>query len=308
MARDRRITTLEHPRCQLGEAPVWCPDTDAGALYWADIFGCVVHRLAADGTHAQWETPARVGALALHADGGLVAGLGSGVHALDLDSGALVPLADPEAGLPDNRYNDCVVDATGRLWIGSLDDTGVAGNGALYRIEPDGSWTTAIRRVGQANGVGFSPDGARLYFTDTAARAIYVYDCDVETGALGAQRLFASDAGCLPDGLAVDADGGVWSAKWGGGRVVRYRPDGEVDRVLELPVSNPTSVAFGGAGLDLLHITTASIDLEDPDELRRGAGQVLVHDDPGTAGLPARRCSLRAPAAPAPQSGDMHAA
>ncbi|MDO8210332.1 SMP-30/gluconolactonase/LRE family protein [Conexibacter sp. CPCC 206217] len=328
MGSARRISILEHPRCQLGEAPVWCPD-DGGALYWADIFGCTIHRLAMDGAHRAWATPTRVGALALHADGGLVAGLKNGIHLLDADAdvgggepsggaaggataaAALRLLVDPEAELPDNRYNDCAVDAAGRLWIGSLDDTGVPGNGALHRLDADGTATTMVSGVGLANGLGFSPDGTRLYFTDTSARAIHVYDHDPDTGRLGARRLFARDADGdgLPDGLAVDAEGHVWSAKFGGGTVVRYRPDGAIERVQELPVSNPTSVAFGGAALDRLYITTASIDLDDPDELRRGAGQLLVHDDPGAAGLPARRCELRpAPVAPSPQSGDLHAA
>lgn len=285
-----RITVVDHPRCQLGEAPVWCPDS--GALQWADIFGCAVHRLAADGTLERWETGSRVGALALGDPGALVLGLKRGIERLDLADGSFTPLADPEAGLPGNRYNDCAVDARGRLWIGSLDDSGVAGRGALHRIEADGSATAVLRGVGLANGVGFSPGGRRLYFTDTTASAIFVHDCDPDSGRLGPARLFARDDDCAPDGLAVDAEGGVWSAKWGGGRVVRYRPDGAVDRVVETPVSNPTSVAFGGPALDRLYITTASIDLADPDELRRGAGQLLALDDPGVAGLPARRCAL----------------
>lgn len=304
-----RLAPLEHPRCQLAEAPLW--DPGEGALYWADIFGCTVHRLAADGSHTAWPTGARVGALALHVPGRLVAGCKDGVRSLDTATGALPRLLadDPEAGHPDRRYNDCVVDADGNLWTGALDDTGATGRGALHRIAADGSWTTAMRGVGLANGADFSPDGRRLYFTDTVARTIHVFDHDPASGRLGPPRPFARDADCLPDGLEVDADGCVWSAKHGGGKVVRYRPDGTVDRTIRLPVSNPTSVAFGGPDLDRLFITTASIDLADPGEPARGAGHVFVHADPGAAGLPARRCRLPLPAAPPdPPAQEKHAA
>jgi sugar lactone lactonase YvrE len=303
------LAPLEHPRCQLGEAPLW--SAEEGALYFADIFGCTVHRLGGDGAHTAWPTGARVGALALHTPGRLIAGCKDGIRSLDTATGELPRLLadDPEAGRPDQRYNDCAVDLAGNLWIGTLDDTGATRRGALHRVAADGSWTTALQGVGLANGADFSPDGRRLYFTDTIARAIHVFDHDPASGRLGPARLFARDDDCLPDGLAVDADGCVWSAKHGGGRVVRYRPDGSVDRTIALPVSNPTSVAFGGARLDRLFITTASIDLADPGEPARGAGQVFVHDDPGAAGLPARRCRLPLPAAPSdPPAQETHAA
>jgi len=290
MASRLELTPLQHPVCQLGEAPLW--DAAERALYVADVFGCALHRLGDDGAVASWETPARPGALALREPDGLIVGLATGIHAFDPGDGALRLLADPEAELPRNRYNDCTVDARGRLWIGSLDDTGVAGCGALYRGGPDGRATTMLRGVGLANGLGFSPDGRRLYFPDTTERAIFELEHDPDSGRLGERRLFASDRDCLPDGLAVDAEGGVWSAKWGGGRVVRYRPDATVERTIELPVPHVTSLAFGGERLDRLYVTTASVEA-DARALRAGAGQVFVHEDPGAVGLPARRCSLQ---------------
>jgi sugar lactone lactonase YvrE len=279
--------------CELGEAPLWCADADA--LYWVDAFVGRIHRAGVAAAAAdEWPTPSCVAALALHSSGGIVAGLKSGIHVLDVVTGALAFALDPEHDLPGNRYNDCTVDARGRLWIGSLDDTGVAGRGSLYRIAPDGAWTTMVAGVSLSNGLGFSPDQRRLYHTDTAAQAIFAYDWDLETGTLGPRALFAADDDCAPDGLAVDVEGGVWSAKWNGGRVVRYLPDGTVDRVIELPVANPTSVAFGGPGFDRLFITTASIE-SGPDDLRNGAGLVFVHEDPGTVGQPPRRCELELP-------------
>ncbi len=134
-----------------------------------------------------------------------------------------------------------------------------------------------------------------MYHTDTTTRRIVAYDVDLETGKLGNRRVFAEDAPGtgFPDGLTVDAAGCVWSAKWDGWRLVRYAPDGSVDRVVDLPVQRPSSMAFGGPGLDRLYVTSASVHLST-EELAAGplAGALLVLDEPGTVGLPEPRCTL----------------
>ena len=281
------VTVFAHPRCLLGECPVWCPDTRT--LFWADIFGCTVHALDEHGSLRSRQLETRVGALALGARGELVLGLKTGIEVLDLATGARRPVASPEAHLPDNRFNDCAVDPTGCLWIGSLDDTGLPGRGSVYRVGPAGDVATLATGVGLSNGIGFSPDGLLAYLTDTTARRIDVVPFDPQTGALGPRRVFATDDVGYADGVAVDAEGGVWSAKWGGGRVVRYAPDGTVDHVERLPVRCPTSVVFGGVGLDRLFVTTASIEPDTPEELRQGAGQVFVLDGLGVRGQEPRR-------------------
>lgn len=273
---------LRHPRCRLGECPVWCPATQT--LFWSDIVDCAVYALDAAGGLRTWKFETRVGALALGAPGELVLGLKTGIEVLDLAGGVRRLVASPEAHLVDNRFNDCAVYADGRLWIGSLDDTGVEGRGSVYRVASGGEVETLITGVGLSNGIGFSPDGLRVYVTDTVERRIDVYDLDPETGTIGSPRAFATDADGYPDGLTVDAEGGVWSAKWQGGCVVRYAPDGSVDRKVSIRVDCPTSVVFGGRELDRLYVTTASIESHDPDELRRGAGQIFVVDGLGVRG------------------------
>jgi sugar lactone lactonase YvrE len=280
-------TVLTHPRCRLGECPVWCPDT--GTLFWSDIFGCTVYVLDDEGALRRLEFETRVGALALGAPGELVLGLKTGIEVLDLATGSRRPLASPEAHLPDNRFNDCAVDAAGCLWIGSLDDTGIPGRGSVYRVGPAGDVTTLATGVGLSNGIGFSPDGRLAYVTDTTARRIDVLPFDPQTGVVGARTVFATDDDGSPDGLTVDAEGCVWSAKWDGGCVVRYMPDGAVDRAVRLPVRCPTSVVFGGVDLDRLFVTTASVDSRSRGELRQGAGQVFVVDGLGVRGQAPRR-------------------
>jgi sugar lactone lactonase YvrE len=280
-------TIFAHPRCLLGECPVWCPDTRT--LFWSDIFGCTVYSLDDKGALRRRQFESRVGALALGVPGELVLGLKTGIEVLDLATGSRRLVASPEAHLPNNRFNDCAVDAAGCLWIGSLDDTGVPGRGSVYRVGPAGDVTTLATGVGLSNGIGFSPDGHLAYVTDTTERRIDVLPYDPQTGVVGARTVFAIDDAGYADGLTVDAEGGVWSAKWDGGLVVRYTPDGMIDHMVRLPVRHPTSVVFGGVDLDRLFVTTASVESDTPGELRQGAGQVFVVDGLGVKGQAPRR-------------------
>lgn len=276
-------------RCELGEGPIWAPSE--AALYWLDIVGRRVHRLGPEPRH--WDLPARPGCLALRERGGLIVALPTGVHAFDPSTGELTPLVALEEDRPGNRHNDGATDRVGRFWVGSMDDAEKENTGSLYRIEPDGAVTAVLDRLGVSNGIGWSPDTTTMYHTDSTTRTITAYDYDAHTGTINHPRTFANDDDCSPDGLTVDAEGYVWSAKWDGWRVVRYDPDGGVDRVLPLPVQRPTSVAFGGPDLDRLYVSSARVRLSN-GALAAGplAGALLVHDQPGVTGLLETPCKL----------------
>lgn len=281
MAGIRCVTSIV---AELGEGPVWSPRDNA--LYWIDVYAPAVHRWQPDDDQVRsWPVSGLIGSLAVRASGGLLVSLVHGIHALDLDTGAVTLVVDPEVDHPQNRYNDATVDPSGRLWVGSmrLDEAGT--DASLYVIHSDRSWERKVFDVGLSNGIGFSPDQTVMYYTDSLAREIWAFDFDAESAAISNRRVFAADAHCSPDGLTIDAEGYVWSAKWNGWRVVRYAPDGRVDRVVELPVQCPTSVAFGGAGLGQLFITSARRGLR-ASALERGplAGRLLVLDEPGVTG------------------------
>jgi sugar lactone lactonase YvrE len=270
---------------ELGEGPVWEPET--GLLWWVDITGRAVRRRdLARGDERRWPTPSNVGCLALTTRGDLLIALADGVHRLDPEGGAIVrQSADPEPDLP-TVFNDGWVDPGGRFWCGTADEVEQRPRGSLYRFDPDGSWTRQVRGVVESNGLDWSPDGRTLYFTDSGACTITAYDYDAASGAIERPRLFARDEDCCPDGLTVDAEGGVWSVKWDGWRLVRYDPDGGVDRVVEVPVQRPTAVAFGGPELRTAYVTSARFELDDGVLAGQPlAGRVLVLDL-GVAGRP----------------------
>lgn len=248
--------------CFLGEGPVW--SAAEKRLYFVDILAPAV--LAADPETGRFETKAMselVGAVVPRARGGFVGAMQTGFKSFDWSADAPATIAAPEAGKPGNRFNDGKCDRRGRFWAGTLAIDTVPGEGALYRLDPDGRATQMDRGFHVSNGLGWSPDDRRMYFTDSGAKRIYVYDFDVTTGTIENRRVFVQvpEAAGLPDGLTVDAEGFVWSAQWDGWRVTRYDPDGKIDRVVHLPVPRPTSCCFGGADLATLYITTARIRL-----------------------------------------------
>ncbi len=248
--------------CLLGEGPVW--DGRNGRLYWVDIKKPAVHALdPATGECRRWPMPDEIGAIGLCRDGGLVAALRRGFAFVDLPQGEVRWIADLEADVPGNRFNDGKVDPLGRFWAGSMDDAERAPSGHLYRLDPDLSVTRFPAGFVVTNGIDWSHDGRTFYFVDSAARRILAYDFDMASGTPEAARLFArlGETQGYPDGLTLDADDHVWSAHWGGGRLTRYSPDGSVDRVITMPVPLCTSCCFGGKNLDILFVTSASIGL-----------------------------------------------
>ncbi|TKK86530.1 SMP-30/gluconolactonase/LRE family protein [Herbidospora galbida] len=265
------------------EGVTW--DDVAGRLRFVDIPRGRVFDAGPEGDVHWVDLPAPVTAVHMTTDPGtLLIADGDGMA---LTSGGVVTerLAAPLADRPEIRMNDGNVDPAGRYLAGSMAYAFTTGAAALYRLDTDRTLHTVLTDVTCSNGIDWSPDGARCYYVDTPTRRIDVFDADM-TG----RRTFAdtSDQPGMPDGLTVDAEGGVWVAFWGGGRVVRYW-EGAPDVVIELPVTQVTSCAFGGPGLDQLYISTSTEELS-PAQLRdQPAAGAIFRAQPGHRGRPANR-------------------
>jgi sugar lactone lactonase YvrE len=253
-------------RAAVGEGPVW--DDRASVLWWIDVKTPRLFRFdPASGENREWPMPERIGFVVPREAGGLIGGFKTGFKGIDAESGAVTPIVDPEPDRPGNRFNDGKCDRAGRLFAGTMDDAEVACTGTLYRLDPDLSVHVVRRDVHLSNGLGWSPDDRVMYYTDSLRRLIWAYDYDLDRGTAANERVFAripDDAG-VPDGLCVDAEGFVWSAHWGGWRVTRYAQDGRIDRVLQMPVPQPSSCAFGGPELATLYVTSAAIGMTAAD-------------------------------------------
>jgi sugar lactone lactonase YvrE len=280
-----QITRVDAPTCLGGENPLW--DDAVQALYYIDNSGKWIHRHdPASGRNRSWEMPDVITTFALRAGGGAVVTLRSGIHLLDLETGALEPLhrlPDP----PPFVYNDGTVDPRGRFLIGActthFDDP--RPDGGLYRLDPDHGLHRIDDDIHFSNGTCFAPDGRTFYFADSHRKIMYAYDYDPETGAATNRRPFAETTalGGLPDGSTVDTEGRVWIAIYGGGKIAAYRPDGALERTIDMPVKLVSSVGFGGSGLDRLFVTTiAHGALGEPFE--EGAGDLYVIDGLGAQG------------------------
>ncbi|OAH09828.1 SMP-30/gluconolactonase/LRE family protein [Streptomyces jeddahensis] len=256
---------------ELGEGPTW--DADAGRLIWVDILQSRVHTYdPADGRRTVMVTEQHVGAAKPRAGGGLVVNLRDGVGLYGPGGGDFRWLHhDP---VPGRRGNDAAVAPDGSLWAGTMRYDEAPGGGTLTRITGDGSTQTVLDDVAVSNGTGWSPDGRLMYYIDSPTRRIDVFDVEDAERVVNRRPLAVIEDGAgFPDGLTVDAEGCVWVALWDGGAVRRYTPDGELDRVVDLPVRRPTACAFGGADLTDLYISTARTGLEAPHPL---SGSLLV--------------------------------
>lgn len=263
---------------QLGEGPVW--DLRTGRLYWVDIRKGLIEWLDPQrGVHGVYDVGARCSALGLREEGGLVVAADRTVGVFDFDAGRYEPRLTFEQDRPRNRTNDGGVAADGRFWFGTMDDSGAESSGALYALSPDWTLRRAFDGLGIPNGIVSSADGRTLFVADSAAGIIRAHSLDPASGSLGEARDFAAATGVSPDGAALDEEGGLWSAQWDGARVVRYAPDGGIERSIELPVSRPTSCAFGGDGHATLFITSARDELSAAELAAQPlAGSVFAAD------------------------------
>jgi D-xylonolactonase len=284
MAGQPQVTCVADVKAVLGEGPVWV--ALERALYWVDINGRKLFRLDERGELRSWDTPLRIGSLAPRAGGGFVAGTDEGLAFVDLHAGRFGVFANPEADLPDNRFNDGKVDRNGRFWAGTMDNRERQASGTLYRLDCDGSLAAIDRGYRVTNGPAFSPDGRRMYESDSARQVTYVFDLDEGGEATNRRELarFGRGEG-YPDGMTVDAEACLWVAFWDGWCVRRFSPDGELLATVELPVQRPTSCAFGGEDFRTLFITSARRDLEGTELARQPLAGGLFAVDVGVHGI-----------------------
>ena len=289
---DMQPVCLWDVRATLGEGVLW--DAPHDCVWFVDIKGRHIHRCdPAGGNRRSWDAPSQVGFILPASDGGFVCGLEDGLYRFDPDSGAFTSLRAVEADLPGNRFNDGHVDAAGRLWFGSMDNAEEAASGVLYRYD-GGAVQACDRDYVITNGPAISPDGRTLYHTDTLHKHIYAFDLAAD-GTLANKRLFVTLAGGgHPDGMAVDVDGYLWVATFGGWRIDRYAPDGEKIGEVRFPCANVTKLAFGGADLRTVFATTARKGLSEADLAAQPLAGGLFTFRVATPGLPQQSLRLEA--------------
>jgi sugar lactone lactonase YvrE len=288
-APDRNAAELAADiRADLGEGPVW--DDQNEQLVWVDMIAGRLHYYSpgSRSDHAV-QLGRTLGSVVLDGHGGLVIAAQGGLFRLGQQ--AKLELLLPLEASPGSFLNDSCCDPAGNLWVGTTTEAEVPGAGALYRVSPDLSVTRMLGDLTIPNGLDWSPDGTTMYFADSPTGRVEAFPFDPVTSRLGkpvAFACFAPGEG-VPDGLAVDAEGGVWVALWGGWSVRRFTSGGQLDLVVDVPVEHVTSCAFGGLALADLYITTASGAAHDSQAPAGG----LFHFRAGQAGRPVRRFQVR---------------
>ncbi|PKR52939.1 SMP-30/gluconolactonase/LRE family protein [Thalassospira marina] len=284
-------TPLPDLRCQLGEGPFW--DQHSQTLYWVDIIGKAAFAWKpAQNDLQKWTFASLISAIVPRAAGGFLVALHRELAFFDPVSGNLTPFVAPDADHSENRSNEARVDPMGRFWHGTMQNNiGPNGeavaitqhSGTLNRVDANGKMTRFCENIGISNTLLWSPDGTRMYFGDTLANRMDVYDFDMASGMASNPRLFCSVEGRGGmDGSAIDQDGFIWNARYGGSCIIRFNPDGEIDRIIDVPVTNPTSCVFGGPDMTTLYITSAADDTDGTKPLE-GA---LLAIETGVAGAP----------------------
>jgi sugar lactone lactonase YvrE len=279
---------------ELAEGPLW--DERTQTLYWLDILSGTIWRSrwgSGGFPHPEaWSLSSRIGALGLAEDGTLVGALDEGV-ALFSWGGELSVLAEPNFDPTRICFNDGKVGPDGAFWIGGKDRAHRDGIASLERLSADGSRSVVETGLTISNGLDWSPDGRWFYLTDSAPRRIWRYRYDSATGTVSDRSLFAdgSEAPGVPDGLAVDAEGCLWSARWGGSQLVRLSPQGEVLTRVAFPVSLVSSCTLGGPEMKTLFVTTAKEDLNPAQRRTEVAAGSVFALDVDVPGLPTRRFS-----------------
>ena len=280
-------------RAPLGEGPVW--DAENQALLWVDIDDHEIHRFdPGTGTDISVAMEGGVSAVAIRERGGLVAATGDGFALVSMATGTaeVEVIAEPEGDNDANRMNDGKCDPAGRFWAGSMSHTETDASGSLYLLDTDLTVQSVLSGVTVSNGLGWSPPGTSMYYVDSPTCKVTVMDYDLLTGTASHRRdLFpVGTQEAQPDGLAVDADGCLWVAIWGGHEVRCFSPVGELLAVVEVPASQVTSCCFGGKGLTDLYITTAAHGLSDQEIDATTAGGLFIAQ-PGVRGLQVARFS-----------------
>lgn len=271
-----------HTNSLLGESPIWNPIDNS--IYFVDIKKRVINRFCILTEELESiPAPSEIGCIVLNAGGGLVAAMHSGLAFVDFHNSEYSFLTSIDNDELNNRPNDGKCDELGRLWVASMDNKEIRPSGRLWKISSSKSRKIMDSNFIVGNGIDWSPDSKKMYFTDSTNRIIYVYDFDLIDGSIKNRKVFAAipESAGYPDGLAVDSYGYIWSAHWDGWQITRYCPNGNIDMTVSMPVPRPTSLAFGGENLSTLYITSASFGLS-PDQLRISplSGGLFAYDSP----------------------------
>lgn len=259
-----RVECVVDCRAQLGEGTMW--DPQAQVLWWVDIWQRLIHRYdPATGRDETFAAPQDLGCLAVRARGGLVLTMADGFHFFDPATGVFDKITDPEAHIPENRFNDGKTDRQGRFWSGTMHDKNAGKTGSLYRLDTDLSCHKVVEGVVCSNALAWSPDSRTMYYADSLEYAVWAFDFDPATGNAENRRVFIDTrpTGGLPDGATVDAEGCYWVTLPVTGKVSRYDPDGKLMQTIVLPTDLPTCAGFGGPDLDILYVTSAVLRRSD---------------------------------------------
>jgi len=277
-----KLEMIADYKCVTGEGPLWHPDEQV--VYWVDIpRGRLFRYDPAEGRHEQcYEGDEAIGGFTVQADGGLLLFMARGAVKVWRD-GELTMVVEEIPRECESRFNDVIADPAGRVFCGTMSTENQLG--CLYRLDTDGSLTVVVEGVKVSNGMGFTPDRTGMYYTDSLKHEIYLFDYDQETGALTNRRVFVRtpDDGSVSDGMTVDAEGFVWSARWDGSCLVRYAPDGTEDRRIIFPTKKVSCPTFGGPDYTDIYVTTAGGDKKDENGALAGA---LFRFNAGIKGVP----------------------
>jgi D-xylonolactonase len=255
--------------CHTGENPLWHPMEKR--LYWCDIPNGKIFRYdPATDTHEMCFEGAPVGGFTIESDGALLLFMAKGAIARWQD-GKLTTIVESIPEEIDSRFNDVIADPAGRVFCGTM--SAPSHKGRLYRLDLDGKLTVMLEGIGCSNGMAFSPDRRKMYYTDSYAYEIYIFDYDKATGALTNKQLFVkvSEQDGFPDGATLDAEGFLWSAIWNGSCLIRYSPNAQEERRILIPAKKASSLTFGGEAYSDMYVTTASEDCRTEDDQQAGA-------------------------------------
>lgn len=258
------IEVFSHPKNILGESPRW--HSIDQCLYWTDIEAGAIYRQAGSAEKPDVFTlGVKVGCIGFRESGGFILATGDGFQTWNIKDTRPVKLANPEAGKPNARFNDGLVDPGGRFWAGSM--TEKDSSSCLYRLDPDHVIHTMVNNITISNGIGWNKESNRLYFTDSLKRTIWLFDYDLKSGSIWNPRIFVEPTGTgVPDGLVIDTDGNVWSVQCGSGKIMVFNTAGNLIQELFFPTRCITACTFGGSDLSDLYVTS-SISLLNPSEL-----------------------------------------
>ncbi len=262
-----KLTLIEYSKSLLGEGPFY--KEDENSLYWTDIKDFRIYKYDLASKKVEYfQFSKAIGSFVFTSNNKILATTNEGYEYLDLKTLEITPLVNPEKNLVNNRFNDGKCDARGRYFAGTMDNNEEKIMGSLYCLDKN-IIEKKEKDLFISNGLGWNKDSSKFYLTDSPKRIIYVYDYDLKTSIMSNKQIFATinNEDGYPDGLCIDEEDYIWSAHWAGSKITRYKPDGSIDKIIELPVPNVTSCCFGGKDFKTLFITSAQKDLSKEELL-----------------------------------------